>query len=186
MKRRPFRLQVEELEPRTLLSGQGLIGGLEGFVSSLIHPVGISPTVAQAHADTLTGIEISPGFIHNGTRYGAAFVGQATGDLPGGWAVSVNYTPPHPGPSVTNTIVGGTWSVAVVTQGHFRGLVFGKVLSGTVVWNADGTQATITATLSVQGGTGAFRGVTGSGTFTGTLSHTTFPPQISGSLNVTF
>jgi hypothetical protein len=202
MKTQPCRLQVEQLETRTLPSGLGSF--LPPALGPLAHPIqpavishhhaGSSlptteaqPAAATTSADTLKGLEIFPGIIFNNTRFGATFVGQAVGTLPGAWSVTVNYTPPSPGPGVTNRIVGGTWALAVFPWGdHFKGTLFGTVdPGGTVVWNSDGTQATITATLTVQGGTGALYHASGTGTFTGTLSHTTFPPNISGTLTLT-
>ena len=183
------RLQLQELEPRTVLSthvfGHALPAALG---TSVVHSGALlaGPASTVAATDTLSGIEISPGIIIGSVRHGATFLGHAAGQLPGVWAVSINYTPPHPGPSVTNTIVGGSWALAVYSNGTFEGVVFGSVPDGTVTWNATGTVATISADLTVLGGTGALVGATGTGTFTGTLSHLTFPPTIAGTLSLSF
>jgi hypothetical protein len=195
MKPQRFRLQVEELESRDLPSmsvfpqvisfpvAEGIKNGsLVG--PSLTTVNNVIPAVTTS-TDLLSGIEVSPGIIFGNTRYGATFVGTATGDLPGFWAVSINYSPPHPGPGVTNNIVGGRWSLAVYNQGVFQGLLFGQVGSGTVTWDSTGTVAAISDNnLTILGGTGAFSGATGTGTFAGTLSHSTFPPTISGTLTL--
>lgn len=190
-------LHLEELESRTLLSSQAF--GHSWFMppahldaTPVRHaqptPVLVAnaaPTTAAT--DTLSGFEISAGIISGSVRYGATFVGQAAGALPGVWGVSINYTPAHPGPNVVNTIVGGSWALAVFSAGAFEGLIYGGVApGGTVTWNATGTVAAISANLSVLGGTGLFVGATGGGTFTGTLSHLTFPPTIGGTLTLSF
>ena len=191
------RLQLEELESRTLLSSQALAH------SCLVSPAHLGATAVRsarptpvlvanaapttAARDMLSGFEISPGIISGSVRYGATFIGRAAGTLPGVWGVSINYTPPHPGPSVVNTIVGGFWTVAAFSSGTFEGIIYGAVVpGGTVTWNAAGTVADISANLTVLGGTGLFVGVTGGGTFTGTLSHLTFPPTITGALTLSF
>jgi hypothetical protein len=186
------RLQLQELEPRALLSthvlGHALPAAPGFFGAGLVHSGAIlaGPASIISATDTLSGIETSPGIIIGSVRHGATFVGHAAGQLPGIWAVSINYTPPHPGPSVTNTIVGGSWALAVFSNGTFEGVVYGSVPDGTVTWNAAGTVASISADLTVLGGTRAFVGATGTGTFTGTLSHLTFPPTIAGTLSLSF
>jgi hypothetical protein len=189
------RLHLQELEPRALPStnvfGHALPAA-PAFGAALVHSAReassalLASPASTAATDALSGIEISPGIILGNVRHGATFVGHAAGQLPGVWAVSINYTPPHPGPGVTNTIVGGSWSLAVFSNGTFEGIVYGSVPDGTVTWNAAGTVASISADLTVLGGTGAFVGATGTGTFTGTLSHLTFPPTIGGTLSLSF
>jgi len=138
--------------------------------------------------DTWHGIEIFPGIIINNVRYGATFVGTATGDLPGVWSVSINYTPPNPGVGVVNNIVGGQWSLNVVNNGHSVGTLFGRVdRGGTATWNTTGNTATMAmleGSLTITGGTGSFAGHTGTGQFTGTLSHLTFPPTIAAAITL--
>jgi hypothetical protein len=197
-----MKLQLEELEARDLLS-VNLVGLAQPFVAShLDAPVTAHHSSLQsaaawttaAHAatpdasatDTLNGLEIFPGVSIGQVRYGVTFAGRATGSLPGSWAASINYTPPNPGANVVNSIVGGTWSLEVVRHGVVKGSLFGNVVSGTATWNSDGTVASLTATLTITGGTRVFAGVTGSGTFDGTLSHLSFPPSISGALTLTY
>ena len=191
------RLQLEELESRTLLSSQALahawlmppahLGATFARSAQAVPFSVVNAPLTTAATDTLSGIEISAGIISGSVRYGATFVGGATGTLPGVWGVSINYTPPHPGPNVVNTIVGGSWAVAVFSDGTFEGVIYGDVVPGsTVTWNATGTVASISANLTVLGGTGQFVGATGGGTFTGTLSHLTFPPTITGTLTLSY
>jgi hypothetical protein len=141
---------------------------------------------ATAYTDTLQGVEISPGIIIGNTRVGTTFVGIATGQRPGTWAISLNYTPPRPGPNVTNTIVTGTWELAVFQNRRLVGRLFGTVANGTASWIPGGTVAAVSANLTVTRGTGAFVGARGTGTFKGTLSHLTFPPRIGGALQLSY
>jgi hypothetical protein len=147
---------------------------------------GAPALAATTYNDTVTLIEISSGVVVGSTRVGATFVGQASGTLPGGLTVSINYEPSSPGPLVVNTIVGGSWTLAVYHEGHFRGTVRGAVIGGTAQWNSDGTLAILNAQLSVTGGTERFHHANGSGSFSGTLSHLTFPPTVTGTLQLTF
>src|SRR5262249_12618878 len=127
------RLQLQELEPRALLSTNVLGHTLPGFAGAFHSARQASsamlagPAVDITATDTLSGIEISAGIIVGNVRHGATFVGRAAGQLPGLWAVSINYTPPHPGPNVVNTIVGGSWALAVYSNGTFEGVVYGSV-----------------------------------------------------------
>jgi hypothetical protein len=141
---------------------------------------------ATTHNDTVSGIEVFPGFVVGAVRYGATFVGRATGELPGYIVASINYTPPNPGPGVTNNVVGGRWTLSVYRDGELQGRLSGSIAGGAATWNADGTLAAINLGLSVASGTGAYAGTTGSGSFTGLLSHLTFPPTWGGALALSF
>jgi hypothetical protein len=144
------------------------------------------PAAAQSEAtDTLNLIEISPGVILGNVRVGVTFVGVAFGDLPGAFTTSINYTPPAPGANVTNTILSGKWNLGVFEGESFVGLLRGRVTGGTAQWNSEGTLAAVTATLAITGGTDAFAGTSGSGQFSGTLSHLTAIPTLIGTLNLT-
>ncbi len=140
-----------------------------------------------AYTDAVQGIEVSAGTVVDDTRFGASFAGEATGDLPGYLVVSADYTPPSPGPDVTNNIVGGGWTLL-----GERGTIFGSFIGGAVRWNADGTLADVVANMSVLGG--SVDGISvpsgGTGTFGGVLDHTPLnqglPPTINGILQVTF
>ena len=141
---------------------------------------------ATSHHDTVSGIEIFAGFAFGGVRYGATFVGRATGDVPGYITAYINYTPPNPGPGVTNTVVGGRWTLSVYQGGEFQGRLSGAIAGGAATWNATGTLASIDLVLTVVSGTGAYAGSTGTGSFHGFLSHLTFPPQWGGDLTLDF
>jgi hypothetical protein len=136
---------------------------------------------ATTYTDEVRGVEISAGRVVGETRVGATFVGRASGQLPGLLYASVNYTPPRPGPSVVNTIVGGRWSLV----GPW-GVLYGSFTGGEVRWNSAGTLASVNADMTIVGGTVNGKVVSGgSGSFVGTLSHRTFPPTITGTLTLT-
>ena len=151
------------------------------------------PPTAQPNATLTTysdtvlpgrGIEISAGTIVGDTRFGATFVGEVTGNLPGNLIASVNYEPPAPGPSVTNEVVGGEWALCGP-----QGTVFGSFTGGTVRWNADETLADVAANMNVLGG--RINGVSvldGTGTFRGVLDHKPLaqglPPTVGGTLQL--
>ncbi len=144
---------------------------------------------ATSHVNTVKGIEVSPGVPFGNIQYGATFVGRATGTLPGTWTASINYTPPGTNCKATpptNAIVGGRWTLTVYQNGRFLGTLFGRVLSGALTWNSTCTSASVSGALAIGGGTGLYRGKTGTGQFTATLLHTTFPPSINGSLDLVF
>ncbi len=142
-------------------------------------PTGFSDTVVAGR-----GYEISAGTISGDTRFGATFVGDVAGGLPGVLFSSVDYAPPSPGPAVTNYVVGGEWALC----GSW-GVVFGSFTDGTVRWNADGSLADVATDVSVLGG--SINGVAlsgGSGNFGGVLDHTPLgqglPPTIGGTLHL--
>lgn len=129
------------------------------------------------------GIEISAGTISGDTRFGATFVGNTSGDLTGVLVSSVNYTPPSPGPNVTNDIVGGEWALCGP-----QGTVYGTFTSGTVQWNVDESLADVAANMTIAGGSINGIPVSGTGTFSGVLDHRPLqaglPPTINGVLQL--
>jgi len=141
---------------------------------------------ATPHTDTVSGFEIFPGVVVGDVRFGATFVGRATGDLPGYIAASINYTPPNPGPGVTNAVVGGRWTLSVYQGGEFKGRLTGTITGGTAAWNATGTLASVNLGFAVVSGTGAYSGASGTGSFAGVLSHLAFPPRWGGTLILIF
>jgi hypothetical protein len=130
------------------------------------------------------GIETSTGTVLGDSRYGASFTAEVSGSVAGSLTVFVNYRPAYPRPGITHVVAGGTWSLAVHKDGHYQGTVFGPVGGGTLHWNLDVTEGTISAVLNVAGGTGTYLGVHGRVYFTGSLLHTTYPPTISGETRI--
>jgi len=141
---------------------------------------------APPQTDTVSGLEIFPGIVVGDVRFGATFVGRATGDLPGYIAASINYTPPNPGPGVTNTVVGGRWTLSVYQGGELKGRLTGAITGGAAEWNAAGAIASVNLVFAVVSGTGAYSGATGTGSFAGVLSHLAFPPRWGGTLILNF
>jgi hypothetical protein len=161
-----------------------------GLAPAFAAPGTAAPTI---YTDTVVpgrGIETSAGALVGDTTVGASFIGEVTGDLPGILVASSNYTPPFPGPGVTNNIVGGEWALCGAW-----GAVYGSFVGGSVQWSADasrpdGTLADVVADMSVLGGSvngvGASPG--GAGTFSGVLDHRPLdqglPPTVSGTLQL--
>lgn len=184
-------------------SGVGSVLFIVALLAALLVAVVSTPSVeAQqqqgavaagqtTYVDQLSGYEISPGIKYGGVRYGATFVGQAYGELPGYFYGSINYTPASVGPSVTNQIIGGYWSLkAFDQQGNYQGIVYGRFTGGTVSWDETGTVAQVSATMSVMGGTRAYRGARGMGFFNGQLDHGPWDqrvglPTVGGQLQLT-
>ena len=151
---------------------------------ALATPQAATPT---SYTDTVIpgrGYEISAGTISGETRFGATFVGDVDGGLPGVFFSSVNYTPPSPGPGVANYVLGGEWALC----GSW-GALYGSFTDGLVQWNADGSLADVGTNMSVLGGTVDGVPVSGgSGSFGGILDHTLLaqglPPTIGGTLQL--
>lgn len=153
---------------------------------ALIAGVAVAEALPPARLFTaqVQGVETSTGTVAGNARYGATFAGSVHGDPGGILAASANYTPAFPGPGITNTIIGGSWSLSIYRDGRFQGTLFGPLAAGQVRWNPDVTEATMTARLEVSGGTGSYLGARGAATFSGNLVHLTYPPTVAGSIHL--
>ena len=141
---------------------------------------GAALAATKTFTDRVQGAEVSAGQIAGDTRVGVTFVGYADGKFPGAMYASLDYTPPQPGPGIENEIVGGTWFLTGP-----KGELFGTFTGGTVVWNDDGTVASVDASMEISGVRVKGKPVSGgSGSFVGTLSHLTFPPTVEGTLTL--
>ena len=140
---------------------------------------------------TVQGIEISPGIEGTEGLYGTSYVGRTTGQWPGSFFVSLNYarsgapigiSPPEY-ISLFDNIAGGTWSMPIYNT-LYRGAIYGQVYSGTIEWNDfSKSTATVNLELIIDGGTKNFAGVSGKGTFSGTLNRiTNGKPELNGTL----
>jgi hypothetical protein len=144
---------------------------------------------AQTKPTTLQGIEVSSGLEggERGVTYGVSFLGKTTGVLPGSFFMSLNHTSFLSPDSPINTINGGTWSLAVYQYNRYLGAIYGRVAEGSMNWKAPDTVAAVNITLMVDGGTRIFTGVSGKGTFTGTLNRMVDDkPAMNGTLNLQF
>jgi hypothetical protein len=139
------------------------------------------PTIPQIlYVIDISGAETSAGSIEDGVRYGATFIGTATGDVAGTFNASINYSPPNPGPNVVNNVVGGTWSI---TSGP--GSISGIFSSGTATWDDQEEIATISVIMKVLIRSGIYADTPREAQFVGTLDHRgwpPFPPRINGVL----
>jgi len=114
-------------------------------------------------------------FCEQATCGAAVFAGLFKGFVDGRLAVgtiafAVTHETPLPGPDVTKLVTGGLWRIQLLSGKTFSGIVTGGTLHNN---SGDGTFSVQAAMQIVNGGIGGL-------TFTGTLSHNTFPPTISG------
>jgi hypothetical protein len=158
----------------------GLLAALVGIVLAL------APAAAAAtYTDSVSGIEIFA------TSTQGIFTGTASGDLPGRWQVTVNHTPLSP----DATITGGSLNLATTLNGSST-LVTAQLTGGTVVLapssGCTNQQYSINATL---GGVGTWYSGSGTGTFTGTLTHyrtsifgrcVTYSASVTGGVTLNF
>ena len=85
-------------------------------------------------------------------------------------AFAVTHQIPLPGPDETKFLTGGLWKIQLLSGKTFSGIVTGGTLHNN---SGDGTFSVLANMQIVSGGIGGL-------TFTGTLSHNTFPPTIFG------
>lgn len=117
--------------------------------------------------DLIRGEEQSTGTIDGNVRRGVRFTGTATGTLPGTFEVTVDYTPARPVCGGANRITGGTFSLNTAD-----GTLTGRIVNGGVAFDPVCLNGVVTAGLVITGGTGAFQGARGQGSFSGLLDHT--------------
>ena len=140
----------------------------------------------ETHADSISGYEVSA------TSTQGTFVGYASGDLPGYWKAVVDHTPLDPGA----TINGGEFYLATYYDGA-PAVVTGDFTGGTITLvsapSTCGNQVyDVEAAL---GGVGLGYDGTGTGAFSGTLTHyrtllygqcVTYAAKVAGSLTLAF
>ena len=156
-----------------------------GFAIALTFIAGLFwSTQAQVvtKATKVQSIEISTGTESpdRGVVHGTSFLGKTTGTFPGSFFISMDYS----GKSMTTNIITiGSWSLPVYRANQYQGAIYGRVVDGTMEWNADKTIATVNIALSVEGGTQTFSRSIGKGSFVGTLNRTPRgKPTLNGSL----
>jgi hypothetical protein len=114
--------------------------------------------------ERVTLVEVSSGECYDGTCYGYTLVGQMEGELEGALTLTLNYTPDHFGPNVTNNL-SGYW----VIDSSPNDFLFGSISSGSLEWNGGGKVANLTAELTIEGGQGIYAGMSGNGAVDGKL-----------------
>ena len=151
----------------------------------LVASLALAPRAAAAttYTDAVRGIEIAA------TPTQGVFVGTAVGSLPGHWAAKVVHTPLSPG----GTITGGSFFLATtstVVAGNFTGGTVSVMNPGAGCTNQQFALNGMLGNVGPLGTTG-----TGTGTFTGVLTHyranffgscVTYFASITGSLTLTF
>ncbi|HXD34468.1 MAG TPA: hypothetical protein VN643_25335 [Pyrinomonadaceae bacterium] len=135
---------------------------------------------AEQYQSEVFANEISAGTVErNNVVYGSTFSGNTKGDLSGHLFVSVNYANDINavgldkvstfGADPLVNVSGGSWSKMIYVDGNYAGSLSGSIGSGSVTWNADHTMATVELQLVCENGTESFAGITGFGTFSGTI-----------------
>ena len=149
-------------------------------VSLVVAPRGAAATT---YTDAVRGIELAA------TPTQGVFVGTAVGSLPGRWAAKVVHTSLSPG----GTITGGSFYLATastVVAGRFTGGTVSVINPGAGCMNQQFGLNGILGNVGPVGTTG-----TGTGTFTGVLTHyranlfgscVTYFARVAGSLTLTF
>lgn len=124
-------------------------------------------------AGNVAGFELCPQSVCGAAIFAAIFSGQV-GNNPyafGTVAVAITHAP-LPDPGDTAAILGGTWSIRLLSGRTFTGVATG----GSLFNNGDNTYHVMVNMLLTGGGAGAL-------TFEGTLSHRVFPPTIVGRIS---
>ncbi len=133
---------------------------------------------ATAYTSTVTGSETS-----RGKNNDVLISTKASGDLPGNFTIRISHN--------NGVISGGEWSRDILGQdenGAAReiGTLKGTVSSGQVNLNENGHLTSVTAQLTVSGGTAAYASVSeGSGTF-GASTNQQSHSEVNGTLNMNF
>jgi len=143
----------------------------------------------------LTANELSIGSVelNTGETYGWTCYGTTDGDLTGYMFVSLNYSLPSPPDGESGDVAGGvsqvsagSWSKLIFSNGQYLGSVYGKVVSGQLVWNGRDRTTSVRLNLTADDGTESFVGSTGTGTFEGVLDPNSKTSYVSGTLTLNY
>jgi hypothetical protein len=142
------------------------------------------------------GIEAIVGF---GTHQvlGWNVFGQTTGDLSGHIFMSINYNMPtvvEPGDQIgsilplpsPSRVTSGSWIKLIYVDGVYTGSISGRIVGGTVDWDARSQTQTVSLDLVGESGTGAYDGNVGVGTFIGTVEPTETGASLTGTLTLIY
>jgi hypothetical protein len=180
-----------------------------GILLTVLAITVISMPVSAATTSTCTigyGIEIFPGIDIGSNNYGATFVAQVSNsggalDLTKGVLnASINYEGTDPDPNHGNKIFGGNWTLTVTSNGKSLGTIIGKVKTGSVSWDNNGTnnptaRGTVHLELNIVGGTKQFASIPkgGDSSFDGFDNHESHLyigkiqiPTVSGNLYLAY
>ncbi len=137
---------------------------------------GSGSTGSHSYTDTLRATGTGAGIAGGNTFYYDTR-GTLAGSLPGTFSTRVYYTGILG--NGTNAITGGSWSANLTGP---AGTLQGRVAGGSVRWNSTGQSAAVNVSFVVTGGTGAYAGDTGTGSFQGTMDGNT--EALTGTLTV--
>jgi hypothetical protein len=146
------------------------------FLAGPLFGAGVLP--ATTYTDSLAGEITNPG---SGS---VSLVADASGELPGSFTMSLNFS----GAAISN----GDWRLVVKRRNSDEsvtelGVLTGVVSSGTVNLNPDGSMASLNSVqLQITSGSGNYGAVTsGGGTLAGAVNGQSSPP-FSGPLSLNF
>jgi hypothetical protein len=178
--RRPatFRPQLEAMEERYLPSSVTVLSAPHVSQQAQV----AHTTASFSYSDQIKAQQTTWNLIEDRytATYSATFSGTATGALPGAFGMTWHYQG-IPFYGTNDLVAGGSWRLA--TTGHKGAILTGTITGGSIVWNRYGMSAQVKATGAVQG---AVKGLTGTVSFSGTLSftHGAFVLTGSWSLNL--
>jgi hypothetical protein len=137
---------------------------------------------STSYADTAVAWGTGAGIAGTNTFYDN-MQGTLKGALPGSLSTHVLYSGALG--RGTNTITGGTLSAGVSGWGVPAGTLQGRLTGGSIQWSTSSNYGTVSITISITGGTGAYAGDTGWVTLRGTMDRTTQVLSCSLSLSLT-
>jgi hypothetical protein len=162
---------------KTRKAGAGSPGGRPASFRPAVEALEGRDVPSTYYTDTLTAWGTGAGVAGTNTFYDN-MQGTLKGALPGLLSAHVLYTGALG--RGTDTITGGTLSDSVSGWGVSAGTLQGRLTGGGIQWSTSSNYGTVSITVSITGGTGAYAGDTGTATFRGTMNRTT--QVLSGSL----
>lgn len=154
-----------------------------------------TPALSGTYESQVDATEMSSGNSQEMTNavYGWNSYGKTTGGLCGHVFISVNYSVTDNNdsfmtPSIVpdNVVTGGSWSKIIYVDGVYAGSISGTIVGGSLVWDENHTTAQVELQLVGTKGADNFVGLTGVGTFSGTLDRTTSDATLTGTLRMKY
>lgn len=126
--------------------------------------------------------------------------GKTDGDLSGFMFISMNYTLPKLAPKdplnlkddrpepipQTSQVTGGSWSKLIFKNDQYVGSVYGRIVSGEIIWSQTDLNASMRLELVADDGTGLFVSSKGKGMFQGALDRMSQVTTVSGELTLNY